>query len=37
MAQAGRGALDALFGGTPGDSEAPKAAKPSLLDDLFKK
>jgi len=37
MVQAGRGALDALFGAQPGDGEAPKAAKPSLLDDLFKK
>jgi len=37
MAQASRGALDALFANQPGSGEASKAAKPSLLDDLFKK
>jgi hypothetical protein len=32
MAQAGRGALDALFGGTPARADAPQTP-----DDLFKK
>jgi hypothetical protein len=36
MAQASRGALDALFGNPPGDGESAQPAKPSLLDDLFK-
>lgn len=36
VAQASRSALDALFGGPSGD-DAPKAAQPASLDDLFKK
>lgn len=41
MAQASRGALDALFAGKPGaikpGDEPTKPGSPSLLDDLFKK
>jgi hypothetical protein len=41
MAQAGRSALDALFGGQPGANqpgdESAKPAPPASLDDLFKK
>jgi len=37
MATTGRGALDALFGNQRADSESPQPAKPSLLDDLFRK
>ncbi|MBZ0069371.1 MAG: hypothetical protein K8F26_11235 [Thiobacillus sp.] len=36
MAQASRSALDALFGGPPGD-ESSKPNPPASLDDLFKK
>jgi hypothetical protein len=36
MAQASRSALDALFGGPPGD-ESSKPNPPTSLDDLFKK
>jgi hypothetical protein len=37
MAQASRGALDVLFENQAGGGEPNPPAKPSLLDDLFKK